>query len=88
MWPVQVADNNINKQQTFYSPPKRYNKIRRLKESPFVGNFDTCYPLNLHWPATYWNLDHITFKVWQKIRNLEQLMLINIWIFHRIGNMC
>ena len=27
MWPVQVADNNVNKQQKFYLLPKRYNKI-------------------------------------------------------------
>ena len=27
MWPVKVADNNIKKQQKFYLPPKRYNKI-------------------------------------------------------------
>jgi hypothetical protein len=38
MWPVWVADNSINKQQKFYSPPKRYNKIRRFEQRPFAVN--------------------------------------------------
>ena len=30
MWPVQVADNNINKQQKFNSLPKLYSEIQRF----------------------------------------------------------
>ena len=32
---MQVADNNINKQQKFYSLRKRYSKIRRFEQKSF-----------------------------------------------------
>jgi hypothetical protein len=39
MWqPVWVVDNNINKQQTFYLLPKRYNKIQRFEQSGLLLN--------------------------------------------------
>jgi hypothetical protein len=39
---VGSADNNINKQRKFYWLPKRYNKIRRFKQSTFVLNQRRC----------------------------------------------
>jgi hypothetical protein len=39
MCPMQVEDNNIDKQQKFYSLPRRYSKIRRFqRQGPYVGN--------------------------------------------------
>ena len=40
----QIADNNINKQQKFYSLPERYNKF---EQRPFIGNqpLVKCYRL-------------------------------------------
>jgi hypothetical protein len=35
----QACINNINKQQKFYSLPKRYEKIRRFEQRLFGGNY-------------------------------------------------
>ncbi len=35
---VSQLCHNINKQQKFYSLPKRYKQIRRFEQRPFVGN--------------------------------------------------
>ena len=37
MWPVQVADHNINKQQKFNSLPKLYSEIQRFELGPWFG---------------------------------------------------
>ena len=36
MWPVKVAEDNINQQQKFYSLPKRQNKIRRFEQRSLI----------------------------------------------------
>ncbi len=36
--PLYAISFHINKQQKFYSLPKRYKQIRRFKQRPFVGN--------------------------------------------------
>ncbi len=35
---TQDIHQYINKEQKFYSLPKRYNTIRRFEQRPFVGN--------------------------------------------------
>ena len=67
MWPVLIAGNNINRQQKFYSLPKRYNEglcsshLGIVSRTLAVWQFAACWCEGLagsceHESTSWWNL--------------------------------
>ena len=69
---------NLNKQQKFYSLPKRYKQIRRFEQRPFAGN---CY---LHWPRIEVNINQGVVKhVFYSALKSEYQLTLSLLVPHK-----